>query len=68
MMKHDSRTPEDGTHVGSPSQTDLPLDQIKKLARELYIPFPFDVDDMEHWKELVRGQGLLLRTGGQCRC
>ena len=55
-MKHNSRTPKDGTHVGSPSQTDWPLDQIKELALKLYVRFPFDEEDRpEGWKDLVRG-------------
>ena len=57
MMKDDSPTPEepeDGIRFGTPAQADWPLEQIKELARELYIRFPFDDEDTERWKDLVR--------------
>jgi hypothetical protein len=58
MMKDDSPTPEvpqDGICFDTSAQADWPLEQIKELARELYIRFPFDDDeDTERWKDLVR--------------
>jgi chorismate mutase len=58
MMKDDSPTPEvpqDGISFDTSAQADWPLEQIKELARELYIRFPFDDEDHpEGWKDLVR--------------
>lgn len=58
MMKDDSPTPEvpqDGICFDTSAQADWPLEQIKALARELYIRFPFDdEEDTERWKDLVR--------------
>ena len=57
MMKDDSPTPEvpqGGMDASAVAQADWPVEQIKQLVRELYIRFPFDVEDTERWKDLVR--------------
>jgi hypothetical protein len=57
MMKDDSSTPEvpeNGPCFHTSAESDWPIEQIKELARELYIRFPFDDEDIERWKELVR--------------
>jgi hypothetical protein len=56
MMKSEGPTPEmpaDRVDASTP-QGDWPVEQIKQFTRELYIHFPFDDEDMERLKDLVR--------------
>jgi hypothetical protein len=57
------KLPEDGIRVETPAQADWPLEQIKELALELYVRFPFDDDDdTERWKDLVREAFIVFDT------
>jgi hypothetical protein len=55
-MQDDNSTPDvpqDRMDAYTP-QADWSLEQVKELARELYIRSPFGVKDTERWKYLVR--------------
>jgi hypothetical protein len=57
MMKDNSPTsevPQDRVDLGARAHADWPLEQVKQLALELYVRFPFDDEDTERWKDLAR--------------
>jgi hypothetical protein len=57
MKQNPSRTSKpskDGMAAAAREQADWPLEQVRQLALELYVRFPFDDEDTERWKDLAR--------------
>jgi hypothetical protein len=58
MKQNLSRTPKpakDGMDAAACEKADWPLEQVKQLARKLYVRFPFEDDPLnERWKDLLR--------------